>query len=435
MAREAVGGPSLAGGYRRRVVDRELDELLPSLPAISLEGPKGVGKTATALRRAATVIGLDEPANRELLQADPARLSRQPTPILLDEWQREPVVWDLVRRSVDRDSSPARFLLTGSAAPAEVPTHSGAGRIVTIRMRPMSLAERGLVVPAVSLEELLARDRPVMSAESDVSLVDYADEIVRSGFPGIRDRPPRARRAQLDGYLARIVERDFPEQGHQVRRPATLRAWLAAYAGATATTASYSTILDAATPGDSDKPAKSTTTAYRDVLSQLWLLEPVEGWVPARNALARVGAAPKHHLADPALAARLLGADVPALLDGTAGGRVVARNGPLLGALFESLVTLSVRVYAQAAEASVFHLRTRDAAHEIDLIVQRADQRVVAIEVKLSPTVTEVDVRHLVWLRERIGDDLLDAVVVTTGAHAYRRPDGIAVVPAALLGP
>ncbi|HEX2743957.1 MAG TPA: hypothetical protein VHN16_06075 [Streptosporangiaceae bacterium] len=108
----------------------------------------------------------------------------------------------------------------------------------------------------------------------------YTEEIIRSGFPAIRAMPPRARRAQLDGYLARIVEHDFPEQGHLVRRPATLRAWLTAYAAATATTASYNAILNAATPGDGEKPAKSTTIAYRDVLSQIWLLDPLPGWLP-----------------------------------------------------------------------------------------------------------------------------------------------------------
>src|SRR5262249_31033858 len=189
-----------------------------------------------------------------------------------------------------------------------------AGRIVPMRMRPMSLAERGLPAPAVGLGDLLAGRHPAVEGATDLSLSDYAEEIVRSGFPGIRDLPVRARRAQLDGYLARIVERDFPEQGHLVRRPATLRAWLAAYASATANTASYNVIIDAAPPGDGDKPAKTTTIAYRDVLSQLWLLDPVPGWSPNRNAFTRLGAAPKHHLADPALAARLLGADVEALL-------------------------------------------------------------------------------------------------------------------------
>jgi predicted AAA+ superfamily ATPase len=421
--------------YRTRVVDSELDELLPGLPAISLEGPKGVGKTATAARRARTVFALDDPAQRELLRADPRRLDRSPSPVLVDEWQREPAVWDLVRRSVDSDPAAARFLLTGSATPTTAPTHSGAGRIVTLRMRPMSLAERGLTAPTIGLRDLLAGRRPTVGGSSDLSLPDYAEEIVRSGFPGIRDLPARARRAQLDGYLDRIVERDFAEQGHLVRRPATLRAWLAAYAGATASTASYRVILDAATPGDDDKPAKTTTIAYRDVLSQLWLLDPVTGWSPNRNNFTRLGTAAKHHLADPALAARLLGADVDALLDDSIARPAVPRRGPLLGALFESLVTLSVRVYAQAAEATVHHLRTHNGDHEVDLIVQRADHRVVAFEIKLTPTVDDRVISHLRWLRDRLGDDLLDAGVITTGTDAYRRQDGIAVIPAALLGP
>jgi predicted AAA+ superfamily ATPase len=421
--------------YQSRVVDQELDDLFGGLPAISLEGPKGVGKTATAQRRAATVFAMDDATQRELLTADPQRLDRAPAPVLIDEWQREPAVWDFVRRSVDRNPAPARFLLTGSATPTSAPTHSGAGRIVQLRMRPMSLAERALAEPTVSLGELLTGRRPAVGGGTALSLVDYAEEIVRSGFPAIRQLPPRARRAQLDGYLNRIVERDFPEQGHLVRRPDTLRGWLAAYAAATATTSSYNAILDAATPGETNKPAKTTTTVYRDVLSQLWLLDPVPGWLPSRSAFSRLGAAPKHHLADPALAARLLGVDVPALLDDSAPDAAVRRPGPLLGALFESLVTLSVRVYAQAAEATVHHLRTWDSRHEVDLIIQRADQRIVALEVKLSPSVSDDDVRHLTWLRGQLGDDLLDAAVITTGSEAYRRADGIAVIPLCLLEP
>ncbi|MCM4082013.1 ATP-binding protein [Paractinoplanes hotanensis] len=421
--------------YQLRAVDQELDELLGGLPAISLEGPKGVGKTATAQRRAATVFAMDDATQRELLAADPQRLDRAPAPVLIDEWQREPAVWDFVRRSVDRNPAPARFLLTGSATPTSAPTHSGAGRIVQLRMRPMSLAERALAEPTVSLGELLTGRRPAVGGGTALSLVDYAEEIVRSGFPAIRQLPPRARRAQLDGYLNRIVERDFPEQGHLVRRPDTLRGWLAAYAAATATTSSYNAILDAATPGETNKPAKTTTTVYRDVLSQLWLLDPVPGWLPSRSAFSRLGAAPKHHLADPALAARLLGVDVPALLDDSAPATAVRRPGPLLGALFESLVTLSVRAYAQAAEATVHHLRTWDSRHEVDLIIQRADQRIVALEVKLSPSVSDDDVRHLTWLRGQLGDDLLDAAVITTGSEAYRRTDGIAVIPLCLLKP
>lgn len=298
----------------------------------------------------------------------------------------------------------------------------------------MTLAERQLARPTVRMADLLAGGSPPIDGESTVDLPAYTEEILRSGFPAIRTLPPRARRAQLDGYLANIVEHDFPEQGHLVRRPATLRAWLTAYAAATSSTASYSAILDAATPGDCDKPAKTTTIAYRDILTQLWLLDPVPGWVPARNHFTRLAQAPKHHLADPALAARLLGATESALLAGESTGSAVPRDGTLLGALFESLVALNVRVYAQANETTVHHLRSYKGDHEVDFIVERADHRVVALEVKLSASVADTDARHLHWLRGQLGDDLLDAAIITTGRHAYRRPDGIAVIPAALLG-
>ncbi len=420
--------------YLRRFVDDELDALLPGLAAVSLDGAKGVGKTETATRRARTVIALDDAAQRDLLQADPARLARASKPVLVDEWQRFPAVWDMIRRSVDRDPSPGQYLLTGSATPSDdAPRHSGAGRIVQIRMRPLSIAERGLCTPTVGVGALLTGQRPLVGGESPLRLPEYVDEILASGFPGIRGLPERARRAQLDGYLARVVDRDFPAQGHLVRRPARLRAWLTAYAAATATSSSYNTILDVATPGEGDKPAKTTVIAYRDVLTQLWLLDPIPGWSPSRSALTRLQQAPKHHLADPALAARLLGATRDSLL---AGDRVplLPRDGTLLGALFESLVALTVRAAAQNAEATTWHLRTGNGDHEVDFILERADHKVVAIQVKLAGTISDSDTVHLSWLADRLGPDLLDSVIVTTGQHAYRRTDGIAVVPLALLG-
>lgn len=419
--------------YLPRIVDAELDELMAGLPAISLEGPKAVGKTATASRRAGTIHRLDDPAQHQTFEAAPERLVAGDPPILVDEWQRLPRSWDLVRRAVDDEPSPGRFLLTGSAAPAEAPTHSGAGRIVTVRMRPMSLAERRVERPTVRLADLLAGDRPAIDGTTSLTVEDYADEVARSGFPSIRTLSGRLLRSQLDGYLDRIVDREFVEAGHRIRNQGALRRWLSAYAAASSTITSYDAIRDAASPGEHDKPAKTTTIPYRATLEQLWVIEEVPAWAPSRNRLRRLGASPVHQLADPALAARLLGVDADALLGGAPAGPPLPRDGTLLGALFESLVTLSVRTYAQAAEARVRHLRTRGGEHEVDLIVERPDGRIVAIEVKLSATVGEDDVRHLRWLGNTIGDDLLDAVVVTTGRDAYRRPDGIAVVPAALL--
>lgn len=421
--------------YLLRTVDSWLDRLLTGLPAITIEGPKGVGKTFTARRRGRSFFDLSDPSTVELVGADPARMLSAPAPVVIDEWQCFPRSWDLVRRAVDDDPSPARFLLTGSTSPALPPTHSGAGRIVRVRMRPLALAERAVEKPTVSLAALLAGTRPEIAGATSLRLEDYAREILAGGFPAIRGLPEGVRKDALDGYLDRIVDQDVREAGQHIRRPDTLRRWMTAYAAATSTTTAFEVIRDAATGGSTTKPAKTTVLNYRDVLERIWILDPVEAWTPTRNHLRSLTGAPKHQLADPAIAARLLGADLAALLEDGGCGLSLPRDGTLLGGLFESLVTLGLRVASDAVGARVRHLRTERGEREIDLIVVRDDHRVVAIEVKLAEAVSERDVRHLRWLQDTIGADLLDAVVITTGRQAYRRSDGIAVVPASLLGP
>lgn len=420
--------------YTQRHIDLELDELIPELAAIAIEGPRGVGKTATAEQRANSAFYLDNPAHRALAEAEPAHILTSEPPVLIDEWQRVPSIWDAVRREVDSDGSPGRFLLTGSASPITPPTHSGAGRIVGLRMRPMTLQERGIAIPTVSFQELLSQGCGTISGSTSFSLKDYVREILSTGFPAIRKLKGKALRMQLDGYLRRIIDTDFGEQGVVVRRPEILERWLAAYAAATSTTASYEAIRDAATGDRGNKPSKPATMPYRQALQQLWIVDPIPAWLPTRNQLTRLAQPVKHQLADAGLAARVLGCTISSLLAGEEPVSYKMRDGKLLGHLFESLVAQNIRAFAQVAEAKVRHLRQHSGRREIDIIVERQDQRILAIEVKLNAEITSKDVKNLVWLKERLGDEVVDTVVVNSGQHAYRREDGVAVVPAALLG-
>lgn len=421
--------------YSRRVVDDALDVFIRELPAVLLDGPKGVGKTATALERANTIFRLDDRSQLQIVEADPDGILLQPGPILIDEWQRFPPIWDAIKRHVDSPNPKGPFIMTGSAYVPGAQIHSGSGRIHDVRMRPMTLMERGVANPTVSLRSLAEGRKEVGGVIQNFGLVEYVNEIVASGFPGIRKLSPRARTAQLDSYLANIVQKDFGEAGYSVRKPEAVSAWLKAYAAATATTTSFEKIRDASNPGNDSTPARNTVTAYAEVLQMLRILDDVPAWIPGNNFLSELGQFPKHHLVDPALAARALGMTPQRLLSGDPGQIVFPREGTLLGALYESLATLCIRVFAQAMDAKLSHLRTKDTRHEVDLILVTDSGKILGIEVKLAPAVKDDDVKHLIWLREKANADVEDLIVITTGDTAFRRRDGVAVIPLALLGP
>ncbi len=420
--------------YRSRVIDADLADLVQGVPAVAVVGAKAIGKTESARRVAGSVLDLADPDRRAIVQASRASaLELAARPVLIDEWQYDPPIWDAMRRAVDADPSPGRFILTGSANPSGTALHSGAGRVVRVKMRPMSITERGIAEPTVSLSSLWRGDA-VIAGQTDVGLMDYTKEIIHSGFPGIRFGPERMRARLVASYVESVLEHDVPQLGFTPRRADSLNQWLRAYAAASSTTASYTAIADAVP--DDQRASRATFNAYRDVLNQLWLLDAVPSFPLSRNRLSELGKMPKHQLVDPALVAALLPASVETLLDGTAGKEFTGfRDGPLLGRLFESLVTQSVRVYAQALGLEVSHIRTARGEQEIDLVVHDATGRAIAVEVKLSATPGAADLRHLDWLAGRLGEDLVDRVVINTGPQAYRHQSGAAVIPLALLGP
>lgn len=412
--------------YLKRVIDYEIAQVFPQLPALCIAGAKGVGKTETAQRLAHTTYQLDQVDTRTILQADPRLFLQQPPPVLLDEWQLLPETWDTVRRAVDNGASPESFLLTGSASPKPgVQTHSGAGRIITLRMRPLTLSERGIATPTVSLRGLFAGEEAV-TGSSDLTASDYADAICQTGLPGFQQLTGRALRLAVDSYLRDLMDKDIFAQGYFTRTPHTLRAWLRSYAQATATTASYAQILEGATAGEGDKPSSETTRTYRDFLTKLWILEPLEAWQPLGSGWKRLTSSPKHHLVDPGFAARLLDLESQDLL--------TPAGANMYGALFESLAVLCVRVFAQALEATVGHFRTRAGEHEVDLVLEGRGGAIVALEVKTANRVSDHDVKHLLWLRKRVGQKMRAAAVLYGGKQAYMRKDGIAVIPLGCLG-
>ena len=416
--------------YTRRSIDKALDELFGQLPAILLDGPKAVGKTTTALQRAKTVKQLDLAADQKRASAESDWLVQGEKPILIDEWQKVPESWTLVKKAVDKDFSGSQFLLTGSLPDAG--THSGAGRITSLRMRPMSFAERGLEKPTVSFSDLLIGEAAI-HGETAFGPAKYSEEIARSGFFGIRGLEGSALDVALDGYIERIIDTDMKEAGLAIRRPATLRAWISSYAAATATNAKWETIRDAANQGSSEPPAKSAVTPYRDALTRLRILDELPAWLPTKNQFSRVSAGSKHYLADPALALRMLALGSNQL-SSRAGYEAATGDKPLFGRMFEALVALGVRSSAEAGFARVMHFRDAKGLREIDFIIERSDGKILAIEVKLSEVITEHDCRHLNWLGNQLGEELIDKVVIYSGRHAYRQ-NGVALIPLALLGP
>lgn len=424
----------MGGEYLHRVLDDELDRLLPHLPAIAIEGARGVGKTQTARRRARTTYLLDDPLTHEALAADPRRILSDPGPVLIDEWQLLPTTWDVVRRAVDDGAPPGTFLLTGSAEHKDERLHTGAGRIVDLRMRSMTLAERGFDRATVSLAGLLEGATPPVAGETARTVQDYVEAIVATGLPGLQGLPPEVLSIQLDGYVRRIADRDLPALGVGSRSRDRLLAWTHAYANAIASTASYERIRDASTPGETTKPSRITTASYLAALESLWVIEPIAAWHPTNAALRRFALSPKHQLFDPGVAAHLAEQTSESILGGSPAGPARDRQGTIMGALFEAQTAHDVAVYAQASGARLRHFRDAGGRHEIDLIVQRRDGRVLAMEVKLSRAPSGDDKRHLLWLKDAIGDELLDMVIVYSGPIAFRDRDGIAMVPLALLG-
>jgi uncharacterized protein len=400
-----------------RLVDPLLEELLGGLPAVLVVGPRACGKTTTARRQVGDLLRLDRPSDAALVRADPDLALRiRQVPLLIDEWQLVPEVLGAVKRAVDDDPGPGRFVITGSSqADLTAAGWPATGR--TVRLAMWGLCQRELVgdprAPSV-LDQLVEDGAGVLRvAARPPDLAGYVDAALRGGFPELAlQAEARLRRRWLTSYTDEIVTRDgaLVDGG---RDPVRLRRYLQAWAAKTAGVVEHKTLYEAA------QINRVTAVGYDRLLTDLLVVDSVPAW--STNRLARLTSTPKRHLVEPALVVALLGTD-------TAG---VLRDPDLLGRLLDSFVLAQLRPELTVAESAprVFHLRQRDGRHEVDLIVEFADGRIVAIEVKAAATVTRSDARHLIWLRDQLGQRLVCGLVLHAGPHSYPLDERIHAAP------
>lgn len=408
--------------YRKRLIDPLLDELLTQLPALLIVGPRTTGKTTTIKRRAATAVRLDREIEAAAFRADPdSALRGLPEPILLDEWQAVPGVLGAVRRAVEADPSPGRFFVTGSVrAELRHETWPGTGRLVRVQMHPMTIREQlGRTGGPTFFDKLASGDEPAVPPDTP-DLRGYVGLALRSGFPDpalhLTGQP---RRAWLESYIDDLLTHDVEqiEATPTKRRDAQrLRRYLMAYALNSAGVADHSTIYEAA------QLDRITADAYETLLADLLIAERIPAW--ASNRLKRLVRRPKRYLIDAALIATALGVDENAVI----------RDGNLLGRALDTFVAAQLRpeLALSSTNPRLHYLRTHGGRHEIDLVAELAGQRLLAIEVKAGAAVAG-DAKHLLWLRDELGDRFLAGVVLHTGPHVYELDKKILAAPISAL--
>jgi predicted AAA+ superfamily ATPase len=409
--------------YRPRLLDAVLDELFEQLPAVSLVGPRAAGKTTTLQRRAATVVRLDVEAQAGAFAADPdGALRGLDEPVLLDEWQAVPGVLGAVRRAVDDDWRPGRFLLSGSVrAHVEQRVWPGTGRIVRTTMHPMTVRERRGTPAGPTFVDRLARGDALRAPRDTPDLRGYLELAVESGFP----RPAlklsdRARRAWLESYVDDLLTHDVEalEQPVTQRRDVErMRRFFEAYALNSAGVVDQRTLYEVA------GISKATAAAYERLLLDLLVAEQVPAWTS--NRLRRLARRPKRYLVDAGLMAAALRVDAEGVL----------RDGDLLGRVIETFVAAQLRpeLACSSAQPRLHHLRTSEGRHEVDLVVELAGERVLGIEVKATAAPSAGDAKHLRWLAGQLGERFAAGVVLHTGPRTFKLDERIVAAPISTL--
>lgn len=421
--------------YRPRIVDEELRRRLESKGAVLIEGPKWCGKTTTASQLAASILRMDDPATAEqslsMALLNIGRLLEGDVPRLIDEWQRAPKLWDAIRYEVDRRSAMGQFILTGSAVPAPdaqmEASHSGTGRIAWMSMRPMSLWESGDSSGEVSLKELFGAPEDIQG-RGTLDLQQALFLICRGGWPLAVELEGEAALEQAFDYVDAIVHRDINMADGIQKNPDRVRRVLRSYARHQAQQVPYSTISADIASNEADGVSDDTVSIYAAALRRIFAIEDMPAWNPNLRSKAAIRTSDTRFFVDPSLAAASLGTGPEGLMD----------DLETAGLLFETLVARDLRVYAQALHGEVRHYRDSNGL-ECDAVVCLRDGSFGLIEVKLGGNslieegASSLKALAAVLDTRRMRAPSFSMVVTAIGDYAYRRNDGIYVVPVSCL--
>ncbi len=415
-------------GYLPRVADMRLDDALRSSGAVHIKGPKWCGKTETGIHHTRSQVYLQDPDKSPALLAmadsKPSELLIGDKPRLIDEWQMAPQLWDAVRFAVDREKVRGGYVLTGSSTPKIRPAHTGVGRIAPLEMSTMSLLETGESTGAVSLLSLFEGTLDIAQV-AGLDVDDYARVICRGGWPEavVSESRGDAGRMARD-YVLELLDSNINEMDGIRRNRTWMRQIMRSYARNVSGQASLSTI---AADMQGEPPSAPTLSEYVDALSRAFVLNDLSAWNPRLRSKTAVRTSPTRHFSDPSIAAAVLAATPRGLLD----------DFETFGLLFESLCIHDLRVYASALGGSLYHYRDKTGL-EADAVVVLDDGRWALVEVKMGQSRIDEGAAHLLKLAERI-DQTREGhpsflMVLTSTACAYRRKDGVVVVPLACLG-
>jgi len=415
--------------YLKRLADELLELQLEAAGVVLVEGAKWCGKTTTALQQAKSVIFMDEPKRKEeymrLAESDIDVLLEGNTPRLIDEWQKAPQFWDACRYLVDRRGDDGQFILTGSAEPADQSkmSHTGTGRVGWVKMRPMSLFESGESKGSVSLGGLFeGLFKPVEGNE--LNLKDLCYLICRGGWPKAIGKSERVALKQAFNYIDAVAKREIIEVDEVHRSETNTRRLLRSYARHQASQATNGTITADLKANDGDTLNEATISSYLNALRKIFVIEDMEAWNPNLRSKAAIRTTDTRYFVDPSIATASLGL----------GPNDLMKDLNTMGLFFETLAVRDLRVYAEALDGSVFHYRDNNGL-ECDSVLHLRNGHYGLVEIKLGgETLINEGASNLLSLAKKIDTDRMYApsfmmVLVGTGRYAYRREDGVLVVP------